>query len=214
MTEPVKAQNGKVLAPKSLAHVVLRTPQFKAMVAFYKAFFGGWASYENDKLAFLTYDDEHHRIAIANVPGTSPKDRTTAGLEHIAFTYENLDDLLLAYKQRKSIGMMPIWCTNHGVTMSIYYQDPDGNQLETQVDVFDTVDEANAFMDSDDFAENPIGVDFNPEELLERLQNGEDREALTKKRARIGPRDFQSIPLMNPPAPDLRESYDPVGDVH
>lgn len=214
MTEPLKAQSGKVLAPRSLAHVVLRTPQFKAMVAFYKTFFGGWASYENDKLAFLTYDDEHHRIAIANVPGTSPKDRTTAGLEHIAFTYDNLDDLLLAYRQRKSIGMMPIWCTNHGVTISIYYQDPDGNQLETQVDVFDTVEEANAFMDSEDFAENPIGVDFDPEELLERLKNGEDREALTKKRARIGPRDFSTMPLMNPPAPDVRESYDPVADVH
>lgn len=213
MTEPVKAQNGKVLAPKSLAHVVLRTPQFKAMVAFYKTFFGGWASYENDQLAFLTYDHEHHRVAIVNVPGTSPKDRTTAGLEHIAFTYDSLDDLLLAYRQRKSIGMMPIWCTNHGVTMSIYYQDPDGNQLETQVDTFDTVEEANAFMISEEFAENPFGVDFDPEELLERLRKGESRKELLK-RAKTGPRDLQSMPLMNPPAPDVRESYDPVGDIH
>lgn len=203
---------GKVLAPKSLAHVVLRTSTFKPMVAFYKAFFGGWASYQNDHLAFLTYDDEHHRIAIANVPGTAPKNRTCAGLEHIAFTYDSLDDLLLSYKQRKSIGILPIWCTNHGVTMSIYYQDPDGNQLETQVDVFDSVEGANAFMDSDEFAENPIGVDFDPEELIASLANGKDQKMLMK-RGSIGPRAFESIPLMNPPAPDIREVYNPVGDV-
>lgn len=204
-----QAPTGKVLAPKSLAHVVLRTPNSKAMVAFYKSFFGGWASYENDHLAFLTYDEEHHRIAIIGIPGTAPKNRTSAGLEHIAFTYDTLDDLLLAYRQRKSIGMLPIWCTNHGVTVSIYYQDPDGNQLETQVDVFDTVEETNAFMESAEFAENPIGVDFDPEELLTRLKNGEDPKVL-KKRANIGPRGFDTVPLTNPPEPDIREAYEPV----
>ncbi|KAJ4419569.1 hypothetical protein N0V82_004872 [Gnomoniopsis sp. IMI 355080] len=208
---PVQASTGKVLAPKSLAHVVLRTPNFNAMVAFYKSFFGGWASYENDRLAFLTYDDEHHRIAIFNVPGTGPKNRASAGLEHIAFSYDKLDDLLLAYRQRKSIGMLPIWCTNHGITMSIYYQDPDGNQLETQVDVFGTVEEANAFMDSEDFEENPFGVDFEPEELILRLKNGEDPNAMMR-RARLGPRKLETLPLLNPPTPDLRESYDAVRD--
>lgn len=183
------------------------------MVAFYKTFFGGWVSYQNEQLAFLTYDEEHHRVAIADVPGTAPKNRTSAGLEHIAFTYDSLDDLLLAYRQRKSIGMLPIWCTNHGVTMSIYYQDPDGNQLETQVDAFDTVEGANKFMNSEDFAENPIGVDFDPEELIVRLKDGEDPKVLMK-RARSGPRGFEGVPLMNPPAPDLREAYDSVGDVH
>ncbi|KAJ4397849.1 hypothetical protein N0V93_002086 [Gnomoniopsis smithogilvyi] len=141
------------------------------MVAFYKTFFGGWASYENEHLAFLTYDNEHHRIAVANIPGTSPKSRTSAGLEHIAFSYDKLEDLLLAYRQRKSIGMLPIWCTNHGVTISIYYQDPDGNQLETQVDTFETSEEANAFMDSEEFAEIRLEGELKYKSEMELLHS-------------------------------------------
>lgn len=106
----------RVIPPKALAHVVLRTGNFKSMVAFYKVFLGARVSLENDQLAFLTYDDEHHRIAICYIPGTSPKIRTSSGLEHIAFSFESLDDLLLAYEQRKARDIVPIWCINHGPT--------------------------------------------------------------------------------------------------
>lgn len=37
---------------------------------------------------------------------------------------------------------------NHGPTTSLYYRDPDGNQIETQVDNFETAEEATAFMNS------------------------------------------------------------------
>ena len=59
--------------------------------------------------------------------------------------------------------------------------------IETQVDNFDTVDEASQFMLSKEFAENPIGTDFDPEDLIERLRRGEDQR-LIKKRVEIGPR--------------------------
>jgi hypothetical protein len=180
------------------------------MVAFYKAFLGAHATYENEVLCFMTYDEEHHRVAIGHVPGTTPKAPRSAGLAHMAFSFETLDDLLLAYQQRKARGIMPFWCVNHGPTTSIYYQDPDGNQIETQVDNFATVAEATAFMVSSEFAENPIGADFVPEELIENLANGEDENAL-KKRSYVGPRGIDSMPM--PPEPDVRDSYglvDPV----
>lgn len=205
-TEPT---SGKVLSPKKLAHIVLRTGKFKAMVAFYKTFLGAHASHETDALAFLTYDEEHHRIAIAHVPGTSPKVRTSSGLEHVAFTFDTLNDLLLAYKQRKALGIEPLWSVNHGPTISIYYQDPDGNQIETQVDAFDSTDEANAFMMSEEFAENPFGVNVDPEDLIVSLERGEDEKVLMK-RARTGPRTFDSLPLLNPPPPDVRETFGPA----
>lgn len=217
-TQP-KSTGGKVLSPTSLAHVVLRTAHFKPMVAFYKTFLGAHASHENDFLAFLTYDEEHHRIAIASVPGAADAaaaassgaraEPRASGLEHIAFAFPTLGDLLLAYQQRKALGILPLWSVNHGPTMSIYYQDPDGNQIETQTDVFASVEECNAFMQSDEFAENPIGVDFDPEELIVKLQKGEDAKKLVK-RDRVGPRQLESIPLFNPPVPDVRENYGPV----
>ena len=32
-------------------------------------------------LYFITYDDEHHRIALIGMPGLKKADRTTTGLE-------------------------------------------------------------------------------------------------------------------------------------
>lgn len=196
---------GHVKSPAGLAHVVLQTPQLRPMVAYYKAFLGAHASYENEVLCFMTYDEEHHRIAIGHVPGTTPKAPRSAGLAHIAFSFETLDDLLLAYQQRKARGILPFWCVNHGPTTSMYYQDPDGNQIETQVDNFSTAAEASAFMMSPEFAENPIGADFVPEDLIEKLANGEEERHL-KKRAYVGPRGIESMPT--PPEPDARDSYE------
>jgi hypothetical protein len=45
----------------------------------------------------------------------------------------------------------------HGPTLSMYYADPDDNQLEFQIDLLDA-DAANAIMRSAAFAANPIAV--------------------------------------------------------
>lgn len=176
-----------VKSPSKLAHVVLRTSDLKSMVRYYQDFLGARVIHENEVLSFLSYDDEHHRIAIVQVPGTQPKAPKTCGLEHIAFTFNSLSELLLAYRQRKQKGILPIWPVNHGPTTSIYYRDPDGNEIETQAENFETADEATEFMKTKAFEENPIGVDIDPEDLIKRLQNGEKEETLTK-RAEIGPR--------------------------
>lgn len=177
----------QVQKPSYLAHVVLRTNNLKPMVDFYKTFLGAHASFENDFISFLTYDEEHHRIAILQAPGTGPKQQETCGLEHIAFTYSNLEGLALSYRQRKANGILPVWCINHGPTTSIYYRDPDGNQLETQIDNFRTNEEVAQFLVSKEFAENPIGTDFDAEDLVKRLQAGEDQSSI-KKRIETGQR--------------------------
>ncbi len=186
-TQDSSATSPKVLSPSTLAHVVLRTPNIRPMEDFYVTFLGGRVAHRNSALSFITYDEEHHRIALIEAPQKLPKVRSSHGLEHIAFGYPTLSDLMLSYRQRKERGIFPIWCVNHGPTTSIYYKDPDGNILETQVDNFDTADEANEFMSTEAFAENPIGTDFDPEELIRRLDAGEDDRVL-KKRKEIGPR--------------------------
>lgn len=83
--------------------------------------------------------------------------------------------------------------------MSMYYLDPDGNKIETQVDIFDDPQEAIAFFEGEEFATNPFGVDFDPEVLIQRLNDGED-EALLMRRANIGHRGLDSVPF--PTAPE------------
>jgi catechol-2,3-dioxygenase len=75
--------DGKVLAPKHFAHVVLRTSpeNFAKQTEFYKTFLGAFVQYENESLCFMAYDDEHHRVALAAIPGLAPKNPMTAGLE-------------------------------------------------------------------------------------------------------------------------------------
>ncbi len=127
-----------VTKPSYLAHIVLKTQlsNFDKMVNYYKTFLSATASFESPNLSFLTYDEEHHRIAIVGVPDLKPRDPKAAGLFHFAFTFKNLHDLALAYRQRKEHGMKPYWCVNHGPTTSMYYEDPDGNVIETQVITF------------------------------------------------------------------------------
>jgi hypothetical protein len=95
--------------------------------------------------------------------------------------------------------MLPFWCVHHGVTISIYYHDPDGNILETQYDVFPESEAADEFMRSPAFEENPIGADFDPEEFIARIQGGESLPSLTK-RPDIGPRGIDSVPQPAIPA--------------
>ena len=69
----------------------------------------------------------------------------------------------------------------------MYYKDPDGNEIEVQVENFDDVNDVKKFLESDNFRMNPFGTDFDPETLIKRLDSGEDEKEI-KRRIEIGPR--------------------------
>jgi len=168
------------IRPVKFAHVAYRTRRFEQMVRWYQTVFDAEVKYENPALAFLTYDGEHHRFALANLdvlrPGSAEKDRLgQIGVGHVAYTYGSLDDLLENYVQLKAQDIKPYWCIHHGMTVSMYYADPDGNQIEFQVESFGSNDEAYAFMAGPHFAANPIGVEYDPDDWLARLRAGAPR---------------------------------------
>jgi len=169
------------IRPTKLAHVVRRTSRFAEMLDWYQVVFGAEIVHSDGTLAFLTYDDEHHRFAIACIPELPDQPALAAGTDHVAFTYGDLGDLLYTYGRLKADGIEPYWCINHGPTTSMYYKDPDGNKVELQVDNFPTAEETNRWIRSGDFAANPIGVVFDPEDLLARYRAGESLENLTER---------------------------------
>lgn len=57
---------------------------------------------------------------------------------------------------------------------------------------FDTAEEATAFFSNPLIAENPIGTDYDPEDLIKRLEAGEDDKNI-KKRVEIGRREIPAI---------------------
>jgi catechol-2,3-dioxygenase len=147
------------------------------MLAWYQFVFDAKVQYQNPILAFLTYDDEHHRFALINLDVLQPDGSGTGkqglvGVDHVAYTYASLEDLFENYDQLKAKGIKPYWCVHHGMTVSMYYADPDGNQMEFQVDVFDSSEEANDYMCGPIVAANPIGVEYDPEDWLAHMRSG------------------------------------------
>ena len=111
--------------PSKLAHVVYMTRRFDEMVDWYKAVFEAKVQYRNPALAFLTYDDEHHRFAFANMDALNPAGVASelphgVGVNHVGYTYANLGDLLETYARLKELGITPYWRVHHGLTISMY----------------------------------------------------------------------------------------------
>lgn len=173
-----------MVKPVKFAHVVYMTRRFDEMIAWYRDVFEATIVSKSPALAFVTYDDEHHRFAFANLdilkPGVSNKDiRGDIGVNHVAYTYATAGDLMETYKRLKSADINPYWPVHHGITLSLYYKDPDGNRLEFQVD-HGTVEEAIALMATAEFAANPVGVDYDPEILLAKYEAGASDAELMK----------------------------------
>ena len=164
------------IRPTMFAHVIYRTRRFQQMLQWYETVFNAEVQYQNPALAFLTYDDEHRRFAFANLSllqpqGTETDRHSLIGVDHVAYAYTSLSDLFENYARLKEKGNSPYRCVHHGITVSMYYADPDGNQMEFQVDCFSSSEEANAFINAH-FSVNPVGVEYDPADWLTRLRAG------------------------------------------
>jgi len=162
------------------AHFVLRAQNLGETVAWYKNVMGLTVQHENPNIVFLTYDDEHHRVAIVQAQNLGEAPGGVAGVDHVAYTLETLEDLLSLYKRLKGEGILPVLSINHGMTTSLYYEDPNKLRVEFQVDNFETMEEANVYIHGEAFAQNPIGVVFDPEKLMARFENGDSIEELVQ----------------------------------
>jgi catechol-2,3-dioxygenase len=168
----------KTISPALFAHFVVRSSNYAAMRAWYLTVLNARVVHDDGRLCFMTYDDEHHRLALVNVPGLSKPAADTWGLSHLAYSYNSLRDLLSTYVRLRDQGIVPFRPINHGPTVSMYYHDPDGTGIELQVDTFPTKREAQEWFGREAFKENPIGVLFDPEELVKAFEAGVPEEEL------------------------------------
>ncbi len=175
---PKTAQERGKVAPTKFAHIVFKTPRYDEMVDWYRTVLEADIVMASPAVTFLAYDDEHHRVAFINMPELEAKPENAAGMDHCAFTFGSLEDLFATYERLAAIGIKPYWCINHGPTLSMYFQDPDKNQVELQIDVFEDNDAVSDWFKKSDFETNPIGVKFDPDALIARFRKGEDRATL------------------------------------
>ncbi|MFZ2104496.1 MAG: VOC family protein [Roseiarcus sp.] len=165
----------------ALHHATMRTSHLDEMVAWYGRVIGARVTFRNEHAAWTTNDEANHRVAFLAVPGLSDDAQKVShnGLHHLAFEYGSFDDLMSSYKRLADEAITPSFCLDHGMTVSLYYRDPEANYVELQCDCFDDWKHSREWMEnSADFAANPIGVFFDPAEVFEAHRSGADFDTL------------------------------------
>ncbi|MHA3021845.1 VOC family protein [Mycobacterium sp. BMJ-28] len=182
------------VVPAFIAHWVVKSARSREMIDWYGQVFGARVVHEDNRIAFLTWDHESHRLALVKLPSLlrhvfalARLRRKTYGIDHLAFTFPSLSHLLLTYERLKGVDITPVWSINHGPTTSLYYEDPEGIRLEFQVENFPTARETADYFNTQEFADNPIGVNTDPDYLLERLRAGAEEAELLRRGAGTRP---------------------------
>lgn len=169
-------------AKPKFSHVVFQTSQPQQMRDWYCTVLDGHVVYQDQALCFITFDDEHHRVAL--LTPTNPLQRKSpvaACAHHVAYTFGQLDDLLERYVLLRDNGIQPAVSIAHGVTTSIYYQDPDRNFVELQIDNFAEPDQATGYMHGPEYAADSVGPAFDPEAMLAARRAGASVEELINR---------------------------------
>ena len=185
-------------SPDDFHHIAFKTTNYENMVNFYKNLFGCEPLYQSDLITFLAYDDEHHRIAIANTSDVlnnlnfiqkivmklkiflNKNIPSIEGLDHISYRINPIEKWFDFYFKAKERGLSPLWTVNHGWISGIYYRDPDNNLVEVFFEHFSTAEEFKENI-SPDFEDEPIGTNMDIEILYEMFKSGAGFSELIKK---------------------------------
>jgi catechol 2,3-dioxygenase len=165
-------------------HINLKTTRLGEMIDWYGLVVGMRPNFRSDVIAFLTNDEANHRLALLAVPGlvVDPDWTIHTGMHHSAFEFDTLEHLLTRYEALKERGIVPHACLDHGLTMSFYYEDPDGNSVEMQVDNFGDWAASGEWMrTAQEFVANPIGVFVDPDRLVAASRAGATGEELHRR---------------------------------
>lgn len=185
-------------SPDDFHHIAFKTTNYENMVNFYKNLFGCEPLYQSDLITFLAYDNEHHRIAIANTSDVlknlnfiqkivmklkiflNKNIPSIEGLDHISYRINPIEKWFDFYFKAKERGLSPLWTVNHGWISGIYYRDPDNNLVEVFFEHFSSAEEFKENI-SPDFEDEPIGTNMDIEVLYEMFKSGAGFSELIKK---------------------------------
>jgi len=120
-----------------LTHAGLWVRDMETMESFYTRVLGleitekGYVPRYNGHIAFLSNDPEiHHQMVFAE--GRAGDGPST--VNQLSFTVESLDELRTMYHRVVNEGVENLLPRNHGNAWSVYFDDPEGNNIEVYLD--------------------------------------------------------------------------------
>jgi catechol 2,3-dioxygenase len=167
-----------------LHHVNLKTTRLQAMIDWYGEVAGLRPRFQFPGGAWLSNDGANHRLALLSTPSLSddPGKLAHTGMHHFAFEYPDMDSLLDSYVRLRDGGIEPHMALDHGMTLSFYYVDPDGNSVELQCDIFGDWERSTHWMTtSAEFAANPIGAPIDGDSLVAARARGASPEEIHRR---------------------------------
>ena len=124
--------------PKArIGHVHLTVANLERAVSFYRDLLGFTVTARFGKsAAFLSSGNYHHHIGLNTWagPDATPPPKGHSGLYHFAILYPNRYELAKAFKILWETKYPIEGASDHGITESIYINDPDGNGIELYCD--------------------------------------------------------------------------------
>jgi len=127
---------------KELGHIVLYVGDLARSRRFYGETLGWREITPEDDIGFpaaaFSSGRTHHELLLIEVgPGAAPLPRgRRLGLYHFGLKVGETDDeLRQARDELLAAGVRIVGATDHGVTHSLYLEDPDGNEIELYIDV-------------------------------------------------------------------------------
>ena len=113
-------------------------------------------------------EEPHRFFEIPKLSSTQTSAATT-GLQHVAFEYASLDNLLGTYIRLKELGILPTWAADHGLAMSFYYEDPDKNIVELTINNYGEAWTATEYLKT---AASAMPVQVDPEKMIPAREAG------------------------------------------
>ena len=113
--------------PKRVGHLVLNVKDQTEATKFYTEVLGFEIAVERPGFGtFLTCGKIHHDLALFQAkPDAAPISKGGLGLNHMALQVEDFDMLTEYYHVLQRNGIIDFRTTDHGMTKSIYIEDPD-----------------------------------------------------------------------------------------
>jgi catechol 2,3-dioxygenase len=123
-----------------VGHVHLKVADLDRAIGFYRDGLGLGVTADGRPVgldaAFLAAGDYHHHVGLNTweSAGAPPPPPGHTGLYHVAFLYPDRHELGRAVQRLLDHGYPVDHATDHGGTISVYLNDPDGNGVELYYD--------------------------------------------------------------------------------